>query len=154
MLSQGKKMDQELHSRFFAEAGCGETESRLQGMHGFQAATERLLQIAIHNGNLVAILWIDLLNLRREFSLWGSRGVEGLVRNVSSCLRSAAEEDTLLGRFGARCFLAVLPASKFDREDRARIRCASAGSKLNSSLRADTAHLAKTPRRRSLIVRA
>jgi len=105
VLSQGKKMDQELHSRFFAEAGCGETESRLQGMHGFQAATERLLQIAIHNGNLVAILWIDLLNLHREFALSGCDGMEIMLRDAATTLREIVGPQAIMEHFHGRSFL-------------------------------------------------
>src|SRR5580658_5679372 len=35
-------------------------------------------------GHDVALIWVDLVNLRREFSLWGWSGAEALARRVAS----------------------------------------------------------------------
>jgi GGDEF domain-containing protein len=51
----------------------------------------------------VALIWIDLVNLRREFSLWGWTGAEALARRVAGMLRSVVDAGTLLGRVGGRC---------------------------------------------------
>lgn len=116
-----QNLDDELHRQMLAYGQRYDIQTGLLNYQSFQESLGCLLRNA-EPGEEFALLWIDLLNLRREFSLWGSKGVEGLVRNVSGCLRSAAEADTLLGRFGARCFLVVIAASKFDREDRARVQ--------------------------------
>ncbi|HEX4031743.1 MAG TPA: GGDEF domain-containing phosphodiesterase [Terracidiphilus sp.] len=70
----------------------------------------------------VALVWIDVLNLRREFALWGTRGTETLVAHVAESLRSAVNGNAIVGRFSARCFLVVLEAAKFNRADRRRIQ--------------------------------
>jgi hypothetical protein len=48
----------------------------------------------------VALIWIDLVNLRREFSLWGWTGAESLARRVAGTLRSVVDAGSLLGRVG------------------------------------------------------
>lgn len=88
-------------------------------------AFERALNARLRNrpaGHEMALLWIDVLNLRREFGLWGSRGVDALVVHIADSLRSTVDSEALVGRFGARCFLVALPASKFDRADREKIQ--------------------------------
>ena len=73
-------------------------------------------------GRDVALIWIDLVNLRREFSLWGWSGAEALARRVASALRSVVEPDALLGRVGGRSFLVAMQASKHDKAGRRRIQ--------------------------------
>jgi EAL domain-containing protein (putative c-di-GMP-specific phosphodiesterase class I)/GGDEF domain-containing protein len=116
-----QNLDDELHRQMLAYGQRFDIQTGLLNYQSFQDSLAGMLRNA-EPGQEFALLWIDLLNLRREFSLWGSKGVESLVRNVSSSLRSVADADTLLGRFSARCFLAVIPASKFDREDRVRVQ--------------------------------
>jgi diguanylate cyclase len=70
----------------------------------------------------VALIWIDLVNLRREFSLWGWSGAEALSRRIAATLRSVADSDALLGRIGGRSYLLAMSASKFDRSGRRRIQ--------------------------------
>jgi EAL domain-containing protein (putative c-di-GMP-specific phosphodiesterase class I)/GGDEF domain-containing protein len=70
----------------------------------------------------VALVWVDVLNLRREFALCGAKGTESLVAHVAEALRSAVDGSVLLGRFSARCFLVVLEAAKFNKADRQRIQ--------------------------------
>jgi EAL domain-containing protein (putative c-di-GMP-specific phosphodiesterase class I)/GGDEF domain-containing protein len=62
----------------------------------------------------VATVWIDVLNLRREFSLWGWAAAEAMARNVADALRTAVDGDSLLGRFNGRCFVFSMRASKSD----------------------------------------
>jgi predicted signal transduction protein with EAL and GGDEF domain len=73
-------------------------------------------------GQELALIWIDLLNLRKEFALRGWIGSEKLVRHVAEKLSSAVDECALLGRFSGRCFLVALPAAKLDKADRRRIQ--------------------------------
>jgi len=96
-------------------------QTKLLNHHAFQSALSGL----VHDrpaGQEIALLWIDVLNLRREFGLWGSKGVDALVVHIADSLRAAVDRDAIVGRFGARCFLVALPASKFDRADRTRIQ--------------------------------
>ena len=70
----------------------------------------------------VALIWIDLVNLRREFTLWGWAGAETLARRVAGTLRSVVDADALLGRIGGRSFLVAMRAGKSDKEGRRRIQ--------------------------------
>ena len=67
-------------------------------------------------GSEIALLWIDLVNLRREFSLWGWAGAEALARRVAETLRSVVEAGALLGRIGGRSFLVAIEVSKRDKQ--------------------------------------
>ena len=116
-----QNLDDELHRQMLAYGQRYDIQTGLLNYQSFQESLAGLLRNA-EPGQEFALVWIDLLNLRREFSLWGSKGAEGLARHVSSSLRTAADAESLLGRFGARCFLAAMAASKFDRGDRARIQ--------------------------------
>jgi diguanylate cyclase (GGDEF)-like protein len=73
-------------------------------------------------GKDVALIWIDLMNLRREFSLWGWSGAEALARRVAGTLRSVVDADAVLGRIGGRSFLVAMEASKHDKVGRQRIQ--------------------------------
>lgn len=70
----------------------------------------------------VALVWIEVLNLRREFALWGSRGAEALILRVADALRSAVGPGALVGRYSARCFLVALQAPRFNQMERHRIQ--------------------------------
>ena len=70
----------------------------------------------------VALIWIDLVNLRREFSLWGWTGAEAMARRVAGTLRSVVDADALLGRVGGRSLLVAMEASKHDKAGRQRIQ--------------------------------
>lgn len=74
------------------------------------------------DGREVALIWIDLVNLRREFSLWGWTGAEALARRVAGTLRSVVDADALLGRVGGRSFLVAMEAAKHDKVGRQRIQ--------------------------------
>jgi len=73
-------------------------------------------------GSEVALIWIDLMNLRREFALWGWNGAETLARRVAGILRSVVDANSLLGRVGGRSFVVAMEASKHDKESRRRIQ--------------------------------
>jgi EAL domain-containing protein (putative c-di-GMP-specific phosphodiesterase class I)/GGDEF domain-containing protein len=73
-------------------------------------------------GGEVALIWIDLVNLRREFSLWGWTGAEAMTRRVAATLRSVVDSGALLGRVGGRSFLVAMDAGKHDKHSRLRIQ--------------------------------
>ena len=55
-------------------------------------------------GREVALVWIEVQNLRREFALLGSKGAESLIVQVAEALRSAVDPGALLGRFTRAVF--------------------------------------------------
>lgn len=73
-------------------------------------------------GQEVATVWIELLNLRREFSLWGWEASELLIRRVANALKATAGENALVGRFSGRCFVFSMPGAKSDPAARRRIQ--------------------------------
>jgi EAL domain-containing protein (putative c-di-GMP-specific phosphodiesterase class I)/GGDEF domain-containing protein len=89
--------------------------------HAFQDALAALLK-ASPPGQEVALIWIDLVNMHKVFSLWGWRGAEALARRIAGTLRTACDDDALLGRFGARSFLVAMAASKLGKTGRRRVQ--------------------------------
>jgi diguanylate cyclase (GGDEF)-like protein len=98
-----------------------DVQTRLMNQQAFQSALADMIRNRPADQE-IALIWIDVLNLRREFARWGSKGVDALVAHIADSLRSAVEPEVLLGRFGARCFLVALPASKSDENDRMHIQ--------------------------------
>jgi diguanylate cyclase (GGDEF)-like protein len=94
------------------------------GLLNFQATLDALAAMLRNraDGREVALLWIDLVNLRKEFSLWGWTGAEAMARRVAGTLRSALDSNSLLGRVGGRSFLVAMEAGKHDKAGRRRIQ--------------------------------
>ncbi len=63
-------------------------------------------------GQEVAITWIDVLNLRREFALWGVAAAESLIDNISESIRSVVDDDSLVGILPGGCFVIAIPCAK------------------------------------------
>jgi EAL domain-containing protein (putative c-di-GMP-specific phosphodiesterase class I)/GGDEF domain-containing protein len=116
-----RDLDEEIRQLMLRYGQRFDIQTRLMNQQTFQAALAELLRNCPADQE-IALIWIDVLNLRREFALSGSRGVEALVVHIADSLRSAVDSDALLGRFGARAFLVAMPASKLDRGDRLRIQ--------------------------------
>ena len=55
-------------------------------------------------GQAIALIWIDLVSLRREFTLRGWQGAEALARRIAVTLRSVVDDDALLGGPGTAAF--------------------------------------------------
>ncbi|HET6208195.1 MAG TPA: GGDEF domain-containing phosphodiesterase [Terracidiphilus sp.] len=112
-LSVLESMDNELRREIIAYANRHDVHTGLLNFHAFQVELDSLLRRmpSVPEG---AVVWIDVLNVRREFALWGVEAAELLVRNVADVLRSGAGEKTLLGRFGARCFVMAMPIDHAD----------------------------------------
>jgi EAL domain-containing protein (putative c-di-GMP-specific phosphodiesterase class I)/GGDEF domain-containing protein len=70
----------------------------------------------------IAVIWIDVVNLRSEFSLRGWAGAESLGRRVADLLRTVADADALLGRVSGGSFLVAMEASRLDKNGRRRIQ--------------------------------
>lgn len=74
----------------------------------FRAAIRRMIDQALVTGQEIALLWVDVLNLRREYSIGGDEGAERLVCTVADALRPWADAGELICRFSERCFLLAL----------------------------------------------
>lgn len=119
--SPAPQIDEDMQQMMLWYGQRFDIQTRLMNQQAFQGALAEMLRNSPADQE-VALIWIDVLNLRREFARWGSKGVDTLVAHIADSLRSAVEPDVLLGRFGARCFLVALPASKADEGDRMRIQ--------------------------------
>ncbi len=116
-----RSIDDELRQQMAAYGMRCDIQTGLLNHQSFQEALVALLRDG-PPGQEIALIWIDLLNLRREFSLRGCRGSEKLVRHVAGVLRSLVDADDLLARFSGRCFLVSMHAGKWDRKGRLRIQ--------------------------------
>ncbi len=117
----GYRADDDLRSQILAYGQRYDIQTGLLNFQAFQEALTSLLRR--RTGNLeIATVWIDLLNLRREFSLWGWEAAEAMARNVADVLRSAAGGEILMGRFNGHSFVFSMEASKSDVAARQRIQ--------------------------------
>ena len=117
----GQQFDDEIQQMMLWFGQRFDLQTKLMTQPAFQAALGDMLRNRPADKE-VALIWIDILNLRREFARWGSKGVDALVAHIADSLRSAVDADAILGRFGARCFLIAMPASKGNAADRMRIQ--------------------------------
>lgn len=114
-------VDEDLRRQMLAYAQRHDVQTGLLNYQAFQESLGWLLQERQENQE-IALLWIDILNLRKEFSLWGSAGTDALVRHIAGSLRTAVGPDAVLGRFSGRCFLVSLNASQHNQHGRRRIQ--------------------------------
>ena len=96
-------------------------QTGLLSQQAFQDALAALLRSTPAEQE-VALIWIDLVSLRREYSLWGWRGAEALANRIAGTLRSVVDADALLGRVGSSSFMVAMGASKFNKISRQRIQ--------------------------------
>ncbi len=96
-------------------------QAGLLSHQAFQDALVALLRSSTAEQE-VALIWIDLVSLRREYSLLGWKGAEALAARIAETLRSVADADALLGRVGESSFLVAMAASKFNKISRIRIQ--------------------------------
>lgn len=119
MLAPPDDMDDELRRRWLAYGQKYDIHSGLLNPKSFQEAAEAMVRDRGQAGDGVALLWIDVLNLRKEFSVWGWPGVDALIRHVAGSLRAKMDHDAVIGRF-SRCFLICFPGAKGDTAVRRR----------------------------------
>ncbi len=74
----------------------------------FRSWMRRRLAEANSRGEGLALMWVDLLNLRREYSVGGDEGAERLVCTLADSLRPWTDSGELTCRFSDRCFLVAL----------------------------------------------
>lgn len=113
-------MDDDLRRQWDAYGAKHDIQTGLLNQHWFQQALESMVRECDGRGEL-ALLWVDVLNLRREFTLWGWSGADALLAHVAGVLRSSAEPDALIGRF-SRCFVVCMRGSKSDPAVRRRMQ--------------------------------
>ena len=116
-----ESVDHDLRRQIIAYANRHDVQTGLLNFHSFLAELDALLR-DLPAGQELATAWFDILNVRREFALWGVEASELLVRNVADALRSTLGKDALLGRFGARCFVLAIPGAKSDPALRHRLQ--------------------------------
>src|SRR5947207_10685074 len=116
-----ESVDNDLRRHIIAYANRRDVQTGLLNFHSFLNDLDSLLR-ELPPGQEIAVVWLDVLNVRREFALWGVDASEHLVRNVADALRSSVDAGTLLGRFGARCFVAAISAAKSDPAARHRLQ--------------------------------
>ena len=113
-------VDYDLRRQIIAYADRHDVQTGLLNFHSFLAELDAVLRE--NPGTEMAVAWFDVLNVRREFALWGVDASELLVRNVADALRSSAGNNALLGRFGARCFVLAIPGAKSEPAARHRLQ--------------------------------
>jgi diguanylate cyclase (GGDEF)-like protein len=85
-----------------------DTVTGLPNQISFRASLRRQLDRALGNGQEIALLWVDLLNLRREYSIGGDEGADRLVCAVADGLRLSIDTGELVCRFSEHSFLLAL----------------------------------------------
>src|SRR5580698_3920802 len=99
-----QELDDELRRQMQTYGQRYDVLTGLLNYQSFQAALTRLLRERSPSRE-VALIWIDVLNLRREFALWGAKGTEALIAQVAEVLRGVVGPDAIVGRYSARCFI-------------------------------------------------
>ncbi|WP_263355524.1 putative bifunctional diguanylate cyclase/phosphodiesterase [Acidicapsa ligni] len=74
----------------------------------FRKSLKQMLGNAAAAGQEIAVLWIDVLNLRREYSIGGDEGAERLIRTVADSLRPWVNGGELISRYSDQCFVIAL----------------------------------------------
>jgi|SRR5580692_708365 diguanylate cyclase (GGDEF)-like protein len=114
-------IDDDLRKQMLSYAQRHDIQTGLLNYQAFQESLGWLLQER-QPSQEIALVWIDILNLRKEFSLWGSAGTDALVRHIAGELRSVVGPDAVLGRFSGRCFLICMHGAKLSQHARRRIQ--------------------------------
>lgn len=118
--SHGDPTDDDLRSQWHEYGAKHDIQTGLLNQHWFQQALENMVRESDPAEGL-ALLWVDVLNLRREFTLWGWSGADALLSHVAGVLRSFAEPDVVIGRV-SRSFVICVRGSKSDPGVRRRMQ--------------------------------
>ncbi len=114
-------IDENLRHQIIAYADRYDIQTGLLNFHSFQAELDSAIRRA-PAGTEIATVWIDLLNLRREFALWGVDAAGALTRSVANVLQAHAQSDALIGRISGRSFAFSIPAPRSDPAARRRLQ--------------------------------
>ncbi|MFC5861230.1 putative bifunctional diguanylate cyclase/phosphodiesterase [Acidicapsa dinghuensis] len=74
----------------------------------FRRSLREVLETAGQFGQELSLLWIDVLNLRREYSIGGDEAAERLIQKVADGLRPWIDPGELICRFSEQSFVLVL----------------------------------------------
>ena len=85
-----------------------DTVTGLPNQIAFRASVRRMLDRAHTSGQEIALLWVDLLNLRREYSIGGDEAADRLACVVADGLRPWVDVGELICRFSDHSFLLAL----------------------------------------------
>ena len=89
-----------------------DTITGLPNRDQFRTSLRRMMDEAVTDGDEIALLWVDVLNVRREYSIGGEDAAERLLWTVADRLRTCVESDELICRFNDHCFLLALRRDK------------------------------------------
>jgi len=103
-----KDLDDDLRRQMLVYGQRHDAQTGLMNFPAFQEALSAWMDS--QPGATIALLWIDVLNLRREFALWGRHGADSLISRAADLLRAAVDSGELVGRYSSRCFLVALKA--------------------------------------------
>src|SRR5580704_11280439 len=77
-----ESVDNDLRRHIIAYANRRDVQTGLLNFHSFLAELDSVLR-TLPAGQEMAVVWFDVLNIRREFALWGLEASEFLVRSVA-----------------------------------------------------------------------
>ena len=80
----------------------------LSNQVSFRASLRQMMEQARLHGQEIALLWVDVLNLRREYSIGGDEGAEHLICTVANAFRPWMDTGELICRFSDHCFLLAI----------------------------------------------
>jgi diguanylate cyclase len=113
--------DDDLRRLIMAYSNRHDVLTGFLNFQSYQSELDQWLKTAAP-GKEVATVWVDVLNLRREFALWGVEASEALVRAVANTMRGATDRDALFGRISGNCFAFSLPVAKGDPSGRQQLQ--------------------------------
>lgn len=114
-------IDEDLRRTIIAYADRYDVQTGFLNFHTFRSELDCAIRQA-PAGTEIATVWIDLLNLRREFALWGVEAAEALTRSVATVLQNHVQKDALVGRTSGHCFVFSVLAGRSDPTVRRRLQ--------------------------------
>ena len=113
--------EEDLRRYLMAYANRHDVQTGFLSFETFRAELDTTLR-RVSPQQEIATIWIDILNLRREFALWGFDAVDSLVVRIASTLRTHIGQEAIIGRISGTCFVFALPASKTDPSSRLKLQ--------------------------------
>lgn len=101
-------LDQDFRSRLQEYGLQFDPATGLANQASFRRSLRELLDGGQQFGLELSMLWIDVLNLRREYSIGGDEAADRLIRKVADGLRPWIDPGELICRFNETSFVLVL----------------------------------------------
>lgn len=114
-------VEEEVRNYLMAYANRHDLQTGFLSFEAFRLELEAMLR-HLPPGAEVATVWLDVLNMRREFALWGFDAVEALVLKIAGALRAHIGHEAILGRISGTAFACALPAEKSDPAARLKLQ--------------------------------